>query len=135
MVKQLLHKIAHKIAKTFYKIELVRVEHKYGVVRRNRLNPFNIEYLDLGIADDGYHGVKPGPNLTRPLQLKANWWKRQEHVKKYCLDEDMNRVYKALQECDKYKPVPVPKVPKVHVIKDPKIELAQFRIINGKGKE
>jgi ABC-type sulfate transport system substrate-binding protein len=42
MVKQLLHKIAHKIAKTFYKIELVRVEHKYGVVRRNRLNPFNL---------------------------------------------------------------------------------------------
>lgn len=131
MVKQLLH----KIAKTFYKIELVRVEHKYGVVRRSRLNPFNIEYLDLGIVDDGYNGVRNGPQWTRPLQLKANWWKSQEHVKKYCLDEDMNRVYKALQECDKYIPSNKPKSPKVHVIKDPKIELAQFRIINGKGKE
>lgn len=118
--------------------KIVKIDNQYAIRRRHWFKyPFSLyedEFADLdsllrekelsaadnASAEGGYYLVLP----SRHVQ----WWKAAKSIKAYCTTNDFEKILAALEILRNYVEPAEPKMPKIEVVDDIKLELAEYKL-------
>lgn len=115
-----------------YCTKIVRFDKKYAVRRRHwfryPLGLYEDEYLDLKSMEHQLRKKSLAEESIIDPAKKLHWWNSPNTINSYCLSEDLEYVLKMMYAVRGYQPPAEYELPKEEVVKDIRLELAQYKL-------